>query len=64
MSDKTDKIKNIDAALNNIDIGMFGLCSDCEEPIESERLHKNPAVQRCLSCESGYNKQKHNHYKP
>lgn len=60
---KTDKIKNIDAALNNIEIGMFGLCSDCEEPIESERLNKNPTIQRCLSCENDYNKQKHNHYK-
>lgn len=63
ISHKTDKIKNIDAALNNIDIAMFGLCSDCEEPIEIERLNENPTIQRCLSCENGYNKQKQNHYK-
>ena len=60
---KTDKIKNIDAALNNLDIGMFGSCSDCEEPIEAERLNENPTIQRCLSCENSYSKQKHNLYK-
>lgn len=63
LSAKADKIKKIDATLNNISIGMFGLCSDCEEQIESKRLNEDATTQRCLCCESRYNKQKCNHYK-
>lgn len=57
------KIEKIDATLSNMSIGMFGYCSDCEEPIEDERLNQDPTTQRCLPCESRYNKQKCNHFK-
>lgn len=60
---KISAIKSIDAALNNMQIGMYGLCADCEEAIEIQRLNIDPATQRCLTCQSRYEKQKYNGYK-
>ncbi|RKF20257.1 hypothetical protein DBZ36_07390 [Alginatibacterium sediminis] len=45
------QLQRIDAALCQLDIGMYGLCSDCEEPIESKALELDPCVQRCRSCQ-------------
>jgi len=60
---KTLTIKSIDAALNNIDIDMYGLCADCENEIGLEELKKDPTQQRCASCELKYQKQKYNNFK-
>ena len=60
---KISALKSIDAALNNIQIGLYGLCADCEEQIELERLNNAPTNQRCLACQNIYEKQKHNEYK-
>jgi RNA polymerase-binding transcription factor DksA len=60
---KTLTIKSIDAALNNIDIDMYGLCADCEKEIGLEALKINPTQQRCASCEIKYQKQKYNNFK-
>jgi len=57
------KIKNIDAALTNIEIGIYGICADCEENIEIAQLKLNPAQQRCSLCDAKYKKQKYNKYK-
>jgi len=57
------EMKNIDAALNNMQIGMYGLCADCEEEIETARLNLDPTTQRCLACQKIYEKQKYNNYK-
>ena len=60
---KTLTIKSIDAALNNIDIDMYGLCADCENEIGLEALKKDPTQQRCADCEIKYQKQKYNNFK-
>jgi len=60
---KISAIKSIDAALNNMQIGMYGLCADCEEAIEIQRLNIDPATQRCSACQNRYEKQKYNDYK-
>ncbi|WP_094751945.1 TraR/DksA family transcriptional regulator [Psychromonas sp. CD1] len=62
LKDKIKTIKNIDAALSNLNIGMFGLCADCEESIELERLKKDATLQRCQCCTEKYNKQHTNQY--
>ncbi len=45
-----NQITQIDAAICQLDIGLYGLCSDCENEIESERLNVNPVEQRCTRC--------------
>jgi len=45
-------LRNIEAALNRIDEGDYGLCRDCDEPINPKRLEFDPTALRCIDCES------------
>ena len=38
------------AALDRIDQGTFGTCSDCGNAIQLERLQAVPHAHRCISC--------------
>lgn len=51
------ELRRIDAALCQLDLGLYGICSDCEEPIEEERLEEDPCIQRCQCCEDKRNAQ-------
>jgi DnaK suppressor protein len=35
-------------ALEKMDQGVYGLCEDCDEPIDLDRLKANPAARTCL----------------
>jgi sigma-B regulation protein RsbU (phosphoserine phosphatase) len=43
-----DLLAEIDAALQKIDNGSFGLCETCHDPIEEDRLRRNPLTRFCL----------------
>jgi len=60
---KTNEMKSIDASLNDIDLGLYGICSDCEAEIIIERLKENVTTKRCATCEKKYQKQKYNQFK-
>ncbi len=38
----------MDAALEKLDKGSYGLCETCQEPIESERLNVDPLLKNCI----------------
>ncbi|MGQ0736297.1 MAG: PP2C family protein-serine/threonine phosphatase [Acidobacteriota bacterium] len=38
----------VDTALADFERGEFGRCTVCHEPVEADRLLRNPLVQRCL----------------
>lgn len=42
----------ITAALKRIDDGDYGLCRDCEEPINPKRLEFDPTSIYCIECAS------------
>ena len=44
----------IDAALQRIADGRFGLCADCGTELETARLHANPTALRCLACQTAF----------
>jgi phosphoserine phosphatase RsbU/P len=44
----TSLLKEVDAALSRMDDGSYGICEECHEPIESERLAADPLVRFCL----------------
>jgi len=44
-------LKNIQAALNRIQDGTYGVCSRCEEPIPERRLTAVPWASYCVSCQ-------------
>jgi sigma-B regulation protein RsbU (phosphoserine phosphatase) len=43
-----DLLAAIDATLQKIDNGSYGLCETCHDPIEADRLERNPLVRFCL----------------
>ena len=43
-----DLIAEIDAALERIDSGSYGICETCHDTIESDRLECDPLVRFCL----------------
>jgi DnaK suppressor protein len=45
-------LRNIEAALRRLDDGGYGLCRDCDEPINPKRLEFDPTALRCIDCES------------
>ncbi len=51
IGDVTKKeIENIKLALNRIESGHYGICSDCGEPIAKERLAAIPFTSTCIRC--------------
>lgn len=49
--DLVDKLERLEATQCQFDLGLFGFCSDCEEPIEAARLVEDVTTQRCGQCE-------------
>ena len=47
----TKNLMQIDAALERIDDGAFGICLDCEEAISPKRLAAVPWAGYCLHCQ-------------
>lgn len=48
---ETAELNAIDAALQRIADGSYGLCIDCGVQIPTARLHANPAALRCVACQ-------------
>jgi sigma-B regulation protein RsbU (phosphoserine phosphatase) len=43
-------LEEVDSALERIDAGSFGICEDCHDTVEPERLRDNPLIRVCLGC--------------
>lgn len=44
------ELDQIDYALERIDNGTYGVCEECEKPINPERLRALPFASLCISC--------------
>lgn len=49
---ETTEIAAIDAALERIDDGTYGICIECGEAIYPARLLAAPESERCIACQS------------
>lgn len=49
----------LEAALCQMEMGLYGLCADCEDPLDPAALDQDPALQRCPRCEARYRKGDH-----
>ncbi|WP_299007584.1 TraR/DksA C4-type zinc finger protein [uncultured Shewanella sp.] len=47
----TLQLIQLDAAWCQLEMGLYGLCSDCEIQINHQVLEQFPLKQRCSSCE-------------
>ena len=45
-------IRKIQAALQRIDDGSYGICDDCGEEIGVPRLKARPVTKLCINCKS------------
>ncbi|HEU4459143.1 MAG TPA: TraR/DksA family transcriptional regulator [Methylibium sp.] len=45
------ELRDIGAALERMDAGEYGLCTDCELEIPPARLEVQPAAARCIECQ-------------
>jgi hypothetical protein len=43
-------IEDIRAALVRLDLGTWGACASCAEPIDAERLTRAPYTRFCAGC--------------
>lgn len=43
------RYRDVHAALLAIELGSYGFCIECGEPIERNRLEANPAAQYCIT---------------
>lgn len=43
-------LKKIDKALNKIEVGEYGECESCGDPIGAKRLEARPVTDLCIRC--------------
>lgn len=46
------QLRMINRAIERIDAGKYGICSECGGEIGSQRLHAIPYIDTCISCAS------------
>jgi RNA polymerase-binding protein DksA len=46
-----ETLKHIDAALERLTSGEYGICIECGDPISARRLRAIPWASRCIRCE-------------
>jgi DnaK suppressor protein len=46
------RLAQCDAALRAIELGEYGFCRKCEEPVGVRRLSVKPEAPFCLACQS------------
>jgi len=50
ISMKSDRLEQINAALQRIDRGLYGTCVKCGKEIDPRRLDAEPAAMTCMDC--------------
>ena len=53
---ETAELGDIDAALERIQTGTYGQCTDCGVTIPTARLHAYPTAKRCIDCQGLHEK--------
>jgi len=48
---ETAELCEIAAALERLDLGTYGQCTDCGSPIPTLRLQALPKASRCITCQ-------------
>ncbi len=57
LSRHSDALNDVDAALERLRAGSFGICPDCGGEISIERLRAYPTARRCVDCQTRFEKQ-------
>ena len=54
IDNQINEVRDIEAALERMQTGTYGICMDCGAPIDFERLDAWPTAKRCLPCQQRY----------
>lgn len=46
-------VDDIDLALHKVEMGTYGICESCGQPIPKQRLEALPYARLCVACKSG-----------
>lgn len=46
-----DQLTDVNKALERIDEGTYGICTNCGQPIQAERLEALPQAELCIECQ-------------
>lgn len=57
ITQEVKELSLINAALRRWDEGSYGKCIDCGNQVAAERLEVNPAAERCIDCQTKYEKE-------
>ncbi len=52
LNHEVDALREVEAALERVAGGTYGLCADCGEAIQPERLAVQPTAGHCLACQT------------
>jgi len=50
------RIREVEAALERLEEGSYGICIDCGRRVSQARIRANPTARRCLKCQSSFEK--------
>lgn len=45
-----NNLKKVIEALNKMENGTYGICENCDQEIDIERLKINPSAKTCIKC--------------
>ena len=51
---QVSEIRSIEAALRRVDMGVYGICRECDGDIDYKRLQSQPTAERCVTCQEQY----------
>lgn len=46
-----EQLLDVNRALNRIEEGTYGICTNCGQPIQAERLEALPWADLCIDCQ-------------
>lgn len=46
------KLQDVMSALEKIEKGTYGICENCQQEIDLERLKINPSARTCIKCKN------------
>lgn len=48
------QLRRCEGALHRLDLGIYGNCCDCGDPIPLRRLLVQPEAERCAACQTAF----------
>ena len=48
--------EQVERALDRLNAGQYGVCEDCDEAIDTERLKFRPEATRCVGCQARWDR--------